>query len=39
MEALAQVLAGDVTATGRLPVAIPKEGGGVLYPFGWRASG
>lgn len=38
MESLARVLAGEVTATGRLPVAIPKATGGVLYPFGWRAS-
>lgn len=39
MEALARVLVGELPATGRLPVAIPKQGGGVLYPFGWRADG
>jgi beta-N-acetylhexosaminidase len=37
MEALARVLVGEVPAVGRLPVAIPKQGGGVLYPLGWRA--
>ncbi len=39
MEALARVLIGDIPAVGRLPVAVPKAGGGVLYPFGWRVAG
>ena len=39
LESLARVLTGQVTASGRLPVAIPRQGdrGGDLYPFGWSA--
>lgn len=39
LESLARVLAGQLDPTGRLPVAIPRQGGrgGDLYPFGWAA--
>lgn len=34
MRGLARVLSGGIDATGRLPVRIPRPGGGVLFPFG-----
>ncbi len=34
MRGLARVLSGETTATGTLPVRIPRPGGGTLYPFG-----
>jgi beta-N-acetylhexosaminidase len=34
MQALARVIAGEVQPEGRLPVTVPRAGGGVLYPFG-----
>ncbi len=39
LESLTRVLTGQVEPTGRLPVAIPRQGarGGDLYPFGWSA--
>jgi beta-N-acetylhexosaminidase len=34
MRGLARVITGQFPATGKLPVRIPKPGGGTLYPFG-----
>lgn len=34
MRGLGRVLSGETTATGTLPVRIPRPGGGTLYPFG-----
>jgi beta-N-acetylhexosaminidase len=34
MRGLARVISGEASATGTLPVRIPKPGGGTLYPFG-----
>ena len=34
MRGLARVITGENPATGKLPVRIPKPGGGTLYPFG-----
>jgi beta-N-acetylhexosaminidase len=34
LAALAKVIVGAIAPTGALPVDVPAEGGGVLYPFG-----
>ncbi|MFM8894254.1 MAG: hypothetical protein ACKOE2_02495 [Actinomycetales bacterium] len=37
MQSLARVLAGELTAVGRLPVSIPAVKVGLRYRIGWRA--
>ncbi|MBU6244988.1 MAG: glycoside hydrolase family 3 protein [Actinomycetales bacterium] len=37
MRSLARVLLGEVRPVGRLPVAVPGQGGRILFPVGWRA--